>query len=204
MRGLYILLIGASLACFQESVYASDFNYNYISAGYVDQSTSLDGVSKDLKTSGYQLNGSFDVSPQFDVTVGVVQETGDVTISSTKVKMNLNAAALGLLYHTPISTNTDVIIGASLSQARAKATATGLPASKDTVNGHAAFVSLRTKITNILELIAGINQSYADNDSTTSYNIEMAAHINKDFAVGVGYSTDKDSHAAKIDLYKFF
>lgn len=197
-----IILLGA-LGC-QGTALAASFNYNVISLAYVNQTVDMSGYSRDLKASGLELEGAFEVNKQFVVRAGVGSATGDVTISGTKVTLDVEATMLGILFHAPIAAQTDVVLGASLLQGEFKAKASGFPTITESMDGQNILLGVRHRLSNKIELQAGADQTYVDGESDTDINLGIEGYVMKDVSLGLHFSTNEDSKTTSLVVSKYF
>jgi long-subunit fatty acid transport protein len=201
-RILFLIVLG--LVAFQGTAQAAKFNYNQVSLGYLDQTVEMGGISGDLKANGYDLSASFEVDKQFAVVLGVGKASGDVTISGTKVKLDVDGKILGVIFHAPIAQKTDVVLGAALLLGEFKAKVSGFPTITEDMDGQNISLGIRTMLTDKLEVNAGVDQSYFDGETDTDMNLGIEGHLSKEFSLGLSYSSNDDSQATYLYVSKYF
>ena len=188
----------------QGSAMAASFNYNVVSLAYLNQTVQMNGISNDLKASGLELEAGFEVNKQFVVRVGVGSATGDVTIAGTKVTLDVDARMLGILFHAPISPNTDVVLGASLLQGEMKAKASGFPTQTESMDGQNVLLGVRHRLNNTIELQVGADQTFIDGESDTDLNLGIEGYVMKDVSIGLHFSSNEDSKVTSLVVSKYF
>ena len=204
MKQRILLLIVLGLVVFQGAAQAAKFNYNQVSLGYSDITVEMSGISKDLKADGYELSASFEVAKQYAVIFGIGNASGDVTISGTKVKLDVDAKMLGFLFHAPIAQRTDVVLGAALLQGELKAKVSGFPGVTENMDGQNIFLGVRSMLGDKLEVGAGVDQSYFDGETDTNMNLGIEGHLSKEFSLGLNYSSNADSQSTYLYVSKYF
>ena len=204
MKQRIVCLTFICLVGFQGTALAAKFNYNQVSLGYLDQTVEMSGISSDLKANGYDLKASFEVDKQFAVTFGIGSASGDVTISGTKVTLDVDAKMLGIFFHAPIAQKTDVVLGVALLQGELKAKISGFPSIREDMDGQNISLGVRTMLSDKLEVTAGVDQSYFDGKTDTDMNLGIEGHLTKEFSLGLNYSSNDDSQSAYIFVAKYF
>lgn len=204
MKQRIICFLVFGLVAFQGAAQAAKFNYNQVSLGYLNQTVEMGGISGDLKADGFDLSASFEVNKQFAVTLGVGNASGDVTLSGTKVKLDVDAKMLGILFHAPIAQKTDVVLGAALLQGELKVKPSGFATIIEDMDGQNISLGIRTMLSDKLEVNAGVDQSYFDGETDTDMNLGIEGHVTKDISVGLNYSSNDDSQSTYLYVSKYF
>ena len=188
----------------QGNAMAASFNYNVVSLAYLNQTVEVGGISGDLKADGVELNAAFEVNKQFVVRAVIGNANGDVTISGTKVTLDVEARMLGILFHAPIAQKTDVVLGASLLQGELKAKVTGFPTLTESMDGQNILLGVRHMLGNKFELQAGVDQSCFDDTTDTNLNLGFEGYVMKDVSLGLNVSTNEDSQSTYLVVSKYF
>lgn len=204
MKKLISLALFALLFCTIGTANASKFNYSFVSLNYMQQTVDMSGISKDLKADGYELVAAFEVNRQFGVNFSFGKAKGDVTISGTKVTLDVDAKSLGAFFHAPVSSTTDVVLGAALLQGELKASASGYQDETESVDGQKVFIMVRSMLGNKMELNAGADQSFIDGESDSAFSVGIQGYLMNDLSLGLNFSFSDDSDITYLSLYKYF
>lgn len=195
----FVILLG-----FLGTAPAADFSYSKVSLGYLDQTVEMTGFSNDLQADGYELTASFEVNKSFAVQFGFGKASGGVNINGISVNLDVDAKMLGFIFHAPVSIDTDVVLGAALIQGELKASASGLPSETEDMNGQQISVGVRSKIGKSIELSAGVDQSFIEDESDSYLNLGIDAYLSQDISLGISFSSGEDSETTYIKFSKFF
>ncbi len=205
MKGNFKSIIFIALLAFhQGSVLAATFNYSQITLGYSNQSTKIDEFNKDLDANGYYLAATFDIARNYGIQVGLNKSTGDTAINGINVELDADTKMLGFFFHAPIAQKTDVVLAVAILQGEFKTTQMGSASSSEDRDGQLLSVAIRMLATKNLELNAGINQSFVDNESDSEIMFGISGYINKNISAGINYLTDNDNEMTRVFITKYF
>lgn len=202
-RSIYCFVVISALG-FQGSAFAGTFNYSRVSLGYTKHTVQMNGINDDLKADGATLSASFDVNKEFGVQFGIEKASGEVSILSTDVELDVDIKALGMFFHAPVARNADVIIGASMLKGELKASSGGSTLNTDSMNGQQATVGVRLMAADNLELTAGVDLTYINGDSDSEINLGISGYLGKDISLGINYSSANDSQTTHFFVSKYF
>ena len=155
---------------------AADFNYNYVEGSY--EHYDLDGTDADAG----KLLGSYEITPNLNI-IGEYA-AGNIDNPADGSDLDFQDSAIGIEYHTPIASNTDVTTNIKY-----------INQDIDTANdddGYSAGVGVRHMLNDKVELDANIDYTDIDNSDDTSLKVGARYHINKSISAGVGYSASKE------------
>ena len=155
---------------------AADFNYNYVEGAY--EHYDLDGTDADAG----KLLGSYEITPNLNI-IGEYA-AGNIDNPTDGSDLDFQDAAIGIEYHTPIASNTDVTTNI-------KYVNQNIDAGNDD-DGYSAGVGVRHMLNDKVELDANIDYIDIDNSDDTSLKVGARYHINKSISAGVGYSTSEE------------
>jgi len=157
---------------------ATDFKYSYIEGAYQD--IDLDG----LDGEAYKVSGSYNLNSNINV-IGEYTN-GEITNPMGGSDLNFDEAAIGLGYHTGISSATDFT--ANIKLVAHDNDLTG----DDT--GYGVGVGIRHMLTDKIEV--GSNIDYVDvNDiGDTTFKLNSRYHLNDRASFGLSYSTSEESN----------
>ena len=146
----------------------SPINYDYIQGGFVNLELTYGGDSIDFDFAG--VGASTSVSENINLFGGVItdmEDGGDLTIT-----------AIGLGYHTPISSTTDLQLSAAYD--RYEASASGATAS---ASGNTIAVGLATALSDSTELSIAYVRPSIEGESASGFAAGAVLDINKNLSV---------------------
>jgi len=204
MKNFFKSIVFITSLVLQGNVLADTFGYSKITLGYSSQSTQIDELSKNLDADGYYLSATFDVTKNYGIQVGLNKATGDTTINGTDVELDADTKMLGFFFHTPVAQNADIILAAAILQGEFKTTQAGNATAIEDRDGQLLSVAIRMMATKNLELNAGINQSFVDNESDSEIMFGVFGYINKTVSLGMSYLVDNDNEMTHFSVTKYF
>lgn len=183
------ILSTAALLALASPALADGLSYNYIEAGFAQ--IDLDDDIVDVDGDGFAFGGSFEVGDQ----MFVFAEYGS---SDFDFGVDLDELAVGLGFHTAMSSNVDFV--ARIAYVSVEASAFGISADED---GFGASIGMRGKPAERIELEG--NLSYVDlgDGDDTSVNGAAWYEFTDTFAVGlnIGLGDDMTRYGIGARLY---
>ena len=170
------VLAGVMLAGFGTNVQAANFDYNYIQGAY--ESIDLDGPDADV----FRLSASYELTPQLNFIAEYA--TGDIDNPAGGGDLDFEEVAIGLGYHTEISTSTDFTANIKVIDQD-----TDL-AGDDT--GYGVGIGLRHKLIDNIEVNANIDFVDVNDNEDTSLNVGARYYFNDALSAGLNFSTSSD------------
>ena len=194
------IILATTLTFSASSLMAEPLSYTFISADY--DTFDDDGAEKDFEGNQIFISGSVSVAANFAVLAGYGTSNTYVTSNNTIYKVNSDTAALGALFHIPVDTSMDFIVGAWLLRNKAEASS-ALPESV-TSNDNDLFLGVRAKAAK-WEVNAFIHRVDYENSSIDTFpSFGLGYYIVKDVSLDVGYSFGGDVSSLSFGITKYF
>ena len=183
---------------------ADTFSYTFISAEYEIFSEDIDGISEDLEGDGVSLNFGLNIASNFAIIGGYGTGSADVTSGGTTVDGDIDAVAIGALFHTPINQTTDFVAGIQLIKGTVDLKVNGTPLPSEDADGNTIFAGIRTMVSDKVELNGFLARTKIEDDSSTDISFGASYYIDKLFTLDAGYSFDSDGNAISFGVTKYF
>lgn len=205
MNKYHQTILATTLIGLSSALIAQPLSYTFISAEYQIFSSEIDGISEDLEGDGLVFEGGFSIAPNFAILAGYATGSADVTSSGTTVDEDINIGMLGALFHTPINTTTDFVVGIRLLRAKVDLDVNGTFFESETHNGNDLFLGIRAMATEKVELNGFIERTkYKDADSSTDISFGLGYYVNPTVSLNAGYSFDNDGNTLSFGIAKYF
>ena len=173
--------IGAAALLLSVSAMAESPSYNFVEAGY--QSVDLDiGGGPDVDGDGWGLGGSFEIGENMFVFASYADTGFDFNVDLTQLQA-------GFGWKTDLTESTNFFARAAYVDAEIDAP--GFPSMSE--DGYGLGIGVRSNVSELIELYGEI--TYVDLGSgadSTGFGGGVYFNITKNFALGVGASTDDD------------
>ncbi len=204
MNKIYPLAIVSALAFTPATAISETFSYTRISASYEIFSSDIDGIPEDLEGDGISINGSFNIANNFGISASYVTGSADVTSGGSTLNADISGPSVGAFFHTPVSDNTDFVLGANIIRGNVDIEIDGTSFPSEDANGNSIYAGIRAMVAGNVELNGYIDRTKIESDSTTGISFGASYYINKLFAIDAGYSFDKDSNSLSFGATKYF
>jgi len=204
INNIYPLTLASALALIPTSAISETFSYTFISASYEIFSSYIDGIPEDLEGDGITINGTFNIASNFGISASYVTGSEDVTSGESTLNADSDGASIGAFFHTPVSDNTDFVLGAEIIKGNVDIEVNGTSFPSEDADGNTIFAGIRAMVATNVELNGFIDRTKIEDDSTTGINFGASYYINKLFTIDAGYSFDKDSNSLSFGVTKFF
>lgn len=205
MNKYHQIILATTLISLSSALIAQPLSYTFISAKYQIFSSEIDGISEDLEGDGLVFEGGFSIAPNFAILAGYATGSADVTSSGTTVDEDINIGMLGALFHTPINTTTDFVVGVRLLRAKVDLDVNGTFFESETYNGNELFLGIRAMATEKVELNGFIERTkYKDADSSTDISFGLGYYVDPTVSLNAGYSFDDDGNTLSFGIAKYF
>lgn len=202
MNKYHQVILAIALTDLTTSVIAAPLSYTFISASSDTFSFRNDGVPEDFEGNQISFTGSVSVAGNFAALAGYATGNTYVTSSGITSKVNRDTVALGALFHAPVDTSMDFVVGAWLL--RDDVDASGTPTDSETSNGNDLFLGIRA-MSEKFEVDVFVHRvEYEDTYIDTSINFGLGYYIVKDVSLDAGYSFGGDISAWSFGVTKYF
>lgn len=198
---LTLLLILTGIA---SQTVAGSLQYSFVSAGYSQFSSDIDGLSEAPEGNGVSIDVSFAVRPYIALTAGYRNDSGSVTISDTKVEADIESTSLGILIHLPINDAADFILSTSFINGEADVDKNGAFYAIADADGGQTDLGFRAKVYDTLELNSFVYKTTIEDDSRLGISFGAAWYIVKTVSADLEYFIDSDYESLAIGVTKYF
>ena len=164
------ILLAGSLAA--ANLHAQDLSYDFIEFRYAETEIEVDGFP-DVDGDGYQLGGSFSLSPDAHVFVDYERLDFDESVEASGFEV-------GLGYQVPVGRRTDLILSIAYVDAEVET-----PFADFSDDGYAVAAGFRGLLSDSIELRGSAN--YVDLDRSgddTALELGADFYLNESFSVG--------------------
>lgn len=161
------------------TICAEDISYNYVQASYISSDFDVYGVNIDGK--GFGLAGSYAIHEN-------VAFVGSYEAHDFDYGVDIDVFTIGADVHTPISSQTDAVLGLALS--RIEITESGAPDESDT--GNSISAGIRSVLNTQFELGAKITRFDAFDDTSTEISVTGLFSVNDQVQLGLGFASEDD------------
>jgi len=172
-------LFGLLLLMAASSSHSFDFNYHSIQLDYLNTDT------QKVITQGYQLKSIQQLNDTMTYSFGLK----DVNTQSDETTTSYS---LGLGYHMPITTLTDIVMGVSVSRLQSDAV------SSDT--GRAIEFGLRQQLSSKTEFDFKVVSTYEFGQADTGVVMGLRSNMSDDVSVRGGYQRNEHGDVFSIGL----
>jgi len=179
----HIRNLGLMLVMGTSAAHSYDFNYHSIELDY------LNAQVEDVATTGFQLKNTQRLNDTMTYSLGL----SDV---SDENQLKTSGYSLGLGYHMPITTLTDMVMGMTVS--RLQTSGANIPSSTDT--GRAIEFGLRHQLSRKLEFDFSVVSSNEFGQSNTGLDMGFISKVGQDVSVRGGYQKNEHGDTFSIGL----
>lgn len=170
------------------SAYANNFSYNYVELGYA-------AITDFQVTEGIVIKGSYDLANNINVLgqdlTNNLNLVADAFVSTASDSGNVDADSyrIGVGYHTPLSSGTDVLAELGLFNVSAEA---GNGIIKRDDSGYQFSAGIRHKLKEKIELQGRVNYKNSDDISERNYVAGARYYFKPNLSVGAEFNTGAD------------
>lgn len=195
------LVLGTGLATFTcvfagaaqaQQAGTSALSYDYLDLGYTE------GEIFDEDYSSYGFNAAFSISPAFFLKGGYSTGESDRSffIGNGSEPIEVDNYSLGLGYHTPLSSYTDLVAGVSYLGSEGE-----FAGFEEEGDGYGANLGIRTMLTNNVEVEGGINYVDGDDiDGEVGYDITARIYLTEQVSLNAGYAEIKEQSGVRAGV----
>ncbi|MEW6995038.1 porin [Colwelliaceae bacterium MEBiC 14330] len=175
---------------------ASSPNWTYVQGSYV----MFDIEDSDgLEPSGFGVKGSRLIGDNFFVMGGFSLLNDEVALYGVSVDVDYAQLSLGLGYRYGLTESSDIYMAVSYEDVALKASAGGF-SENESDNGYGIQVGVRSMVTDSIELSGSLGTVSIDSESETAFGLGADYFINKNFSLGLGYSSSDDMDTTSFNL----
>ena len=179
----HIRVLGLILAMGTSAAHSYDFNYHTIQLDYLNEQV------KELSTTGYQLKSTQRINDTMTYSL-VLKDMSDEN------QLKTSDYSLGLGYHMPITTLTDMVMGMKVS--RLQSSGANVASSTDT--GRAIEFGLRHQLSRNTEFDFSVISSKEFGQSNTGLAMGFLSKVSQDVSVRGGYQKNEHGDTFSIGL----
>lgn len=170
----------------------SAFSYNYLDLGYTE------GEIFDEDYSSYGARAAFSISSAFFLKGSYSTGESDRSYftGTGSEPIEVDNYSLGLGYHTPLSSNTDLVAGVSYLGSEGE-----FAGFEEEGDGYGANLGVRTLLTDNFEIEGGINYVGGDDiDGEVGYDVTARLYLTDQVSLNAGYAEIKEQSGVRAGI----
>lgn len=198
------LVLALFLTAVVSTVSAEEFRYSAVIVQYGIVSADVDGINEDLEGDGVGVSVYVPVTDNVVLAAGASTASADLTESGVKAEVDADVKRVGVLYHTPASDTTDLILTLAFMKVSGDVTINNSLYSSSDDNGNSVSVGFRSKVSEKLEFNGSFGRTSIDGSSSTGFSIGAEYLIAENVSIDLGYSNDEDSDETTFSVLMYF
>lgn len=198
------VVLALFLTAVVSTVSAEEFRYSAVIVQYGIVSADVDGINEDLEGDGVGVSVYVPVTDNVVLAAGASTASADLTESGVKAEVDADVKRVGVLYHTPASDTTDLILTLAFMKVSGDVTINNSLYSSSDDNGNSVSVGFRTKSSEKLEFNGSFGRTSIDGSSSTGFGIGAEYLIAQNVSLDLGYSHDEDADETTLSVLVYF
>ncbi len=179
----HIRVLGLILAMGTSAAHSYDFNYHTIELDYLNERV------KEVSTTGFTLKNTQRINDTMTYSLGLSDKSDDNELKTS-------AYSLGLGYHMPITTLTDMVMGINASRLQSS----GPSVASNTDTGRSIEFGLRHQLSRNTEFDFTVQSSNQFGQSNTGVDMGFLSKVSEDVSVRGGYQKNEHGDTFSIGL----
>lgn len=197
---IMILILAGSTSC----VVAESPEYTFITMGYYQFSSKIDGISEVPEGSGLSFDFSYAVRPHIAVTGGYRKGKADITATGTTVDADIESTSLGILVHLPINETADFVLATGFFNGNAEVSKNGVFFANVDADGGVTMTGVRVMALDKLELNGFLQKNTIEGDSRYGISLGAAWYFAELLSADLDYFFDSDNDFIAFGFTRYF
>ena len=178
--------------------------YSFLTVGYSQFSSKIDGISEAPEGNGVSLDLSVAVRPYVAVTAGYKRGSASVTTSGSTVDSDTESTAFGVLVHLPINKIADLILAVSFINGSTSVNKNGAFYANIGSDGGVTTLGVRAMVFDTLELNGFMYKTSIQDTSRIGISLGAAWYFVDTVSADVDFFIDSDNDFMTVGVSKYF